>query len=100
MSHSNYRIVPEDNGGFGVYEVHYKDIGEPYAITTNPVAPRCSANLNPDTYAFERKTTVQWPGKVSLGRNSYPRAGFRGKGGKRVHVVSPMHDLAIFDGYN
>jgi hypothetical protein len=24
----------------------------------------------------------------------------RGEGGQRIHVVAPMHDLAIFNGYH
>ena len=35
-----------------------------------------------------------------IGHNSRPCAGRRGKGGERIHVVSPTHDLATFDGYD
>ena len=32
--------------------------------------------------------------------NSRAWASLRGEGGQRIHVVSPVHDLAIFDGYD
>lgn len=39
MTHWDYRVVQQDDGDLGIYEVYYDDNGRPTSISSERVAP-------------------------------------------------------------